>query len=600
MKKSEDRFPPAPLRFAISQLFALLAWTVALTSVAAANQSLPAHPELKSHTAHFEKKIYKVSDNVYSAVGWGLANTIMVEGQDGIIIVDTGEDIVSAREVQKEFRKISTKPVKAIIYTHFHPDHISGVKAFASQEQVDAGEVMIVAHSTLLDNVINQGGQIGPILGIRTGYTSGVFLSEDENEGMNLGIGPRPNVGRATFIAPTHTYDSRKVMSISGVEFELRHVPSEAPDETAVYLPRNNILLSGETIQGPTLPNIHTLRGTHFRDPVRWYRSIDVLRTYKAEHLVPAHGQPILGATRVEEVLRMTRDGIQFVHDQTIRHMNKGLTPDELAHIIEFPVELKTYSPYLREYYGTIKHAVRQIYNGYLGWFSGDPIYLNPAHPIDSASRHVEAMGGRQKVLGLARSAHDEGDYQWAGELATYLIRIDKTDMESRLLKASSFRHLASETINANWRNWYLTSAHELDGSLDTAKAMSRLVDAISSKDLLNALPIDESIAGLSTRLRAEKVKGLNAFVTFDVTDTEQAFGLEIRNGIAQFHREGIDRADTTFFVTKSVLQQLLAGSLSVSDAVRENDALVTGDKSLSQEFFTYFDKPTAINLTLR
>jgi alkyl sulfatase BDS1-like metallo-beta-lactamase superfamily hydrolase len=269
---------------------------VATPSVVARERVEPSIvPELKEHTSRFERHVYKIGTNVYSAVGWGLANTIMVEGRDGVIMVDVGDDIDSARDVRNELRKYSDKPVVAVVYTHFHPDHINGVKAYASDEYVESGAIQIIAHQTLLENVINQGANIGPILAIRTGYTAGVFLEPAQDEGMNLGIGPKPNVGRATFIAPTLTYDEKMSVTLAGVNMEFIHVPSEAPDETIIYPPEEKILLSGETTQGSTLPNIHTLRGTKFRDPVRWYKSIDVLRSYRAEHLVPSHGQPVSG-----------------------------------------------------------------------------------------------------------------------------------------------------------------------------------------------------------------------------------------------------------------------------------------------------------------
>lgn len=575
------------------------------SNLAAADADRPAieptiHPELFAHTDRFHKKIYKIGSNVYSAVGWGLANTVMIEGSDGIVIVDVGEDIDSAREVHKELRKISGKPVRAIVYTHFHPDHINGVKAFTSVDDVASGAVKIIAHESLLDNVINQGAIVGPILGMRTGYTAGVFLEDEDNAGMNFGIGPMPNVGNATFIAPTHTYEAGETLSVAGITLELRHVPSEAPDETAVYLPQERILLSGETTQGPTLPNIHTLRGTRYRDPVRWYKSIDVLRSYRAEHLVPSHGTPVSGQENVEQVLTMTRDGIQYIHDQTVRHMNKGLTPDELVEVVKLPPRLANYEPYLREYYGTVKHSVRQIYHGYLGWFNGDPVDLDPVAPLERSRRYVELMGGREAVLATTNEVYGHGDYQWAAELATHLIRADTADMEARQLKADSFRHLGYAQINPNWRNWYLTSARELDGSLDVVAAQRRLMLAIASPDLISALPPARLLESLSVRLKAEDTHELQLTVAFHIDDTDEKYALELRNGIVQFHRMNLPAGDATLILQSSDIFRLLSGQVTVAGALESGTMQALGDDKVISQFLGYFDSLAQINLTVR
>ena len=556
--------------------------------------------ELRKHSAHFEKEIYKIGSNVHSAVGWGLANIIMIEGVDGIVIVDTGEDVDSSREVYAELRALTDKPLKAIIYTHFHPDHIGGVKAFTSTAEVQAGGVSVIAHRTLLDNVINQGSRISPILGMRTGYTSGVFLEPADLDGMNLGIGPMPNVGRGSFIAPTVTYESAKTLTIAGTKMELRHVPSEAPDETAVFLPDENILLSGEAIQGPTLPNIHTLRGTKYRDPVTWYKSIDILRDYEADYLVPSHGKPVYGRDNVEEVLRMTRDGIQFIHDQTVRYMNRGLTPDELVEKVALPPDLANYAPYLREFYGTVKHSVRQIYQGYLGWFDGDPVSLDPTPRRAAANRLITLMGGSDAVFAEAEAAYDAADYQWAAELATLLIRVDFQNMDARSLKAAGFRQLAYAQLNSNWRNWYLTSARELEGSLDVGAVQQRLVRAMSSPDVLSALPVGNLIENLSVRLASENVAGGRALVAFSLTDTKQSYALELRNGIAEFHAQPIENPDAKFILTRNALLKLLSGQMTVEDGQRNGEIRLAGDEALLHDFFDYFDPLQPINLTVR
>ena len=559
------------------------------------------HPELAEHTRHFDKKVYKIGENIYSAVGWSLANTIMIVGDEGVIIVDPGVNYETSVESEKALRAFSGKPVKAVIYTHFHPDHWGGVKAWVSEDDVKAGDVEVIAHDTLLGNVIRQGGTIGPILAMRSAYTFGGALPPEDSKGMNGGIGPSEGGGTATFIAPTRTFSDTLDIEIDGIRMHLVHVPSEAPDEVAVWLPDSEILLSGETIQGPTLPNIHTIRGTKFRDPLQWYRSIDVLRSFGAKDMVPSHGQPVYGADKVEEVLQMTRDGIQFVHDQTIRHMNRGLTPEELAQVVAFPPYLADYKPYLREYYGTVKHGVRQIYNGYLGFFDGDPTTLDPVERVEAARRYVALMGGREKVLEAAKAAYEDGDNQWSAELATHLIRIDHEDRDARVLKAAALRRLGYASMNINWRNWYLTSAMELEGKIRPVAVLQAMAQNFSSADVIAQWPPARLVEGLSVRLRAEDTGDINLVAGFRFADTGDEHALEIRRAIAQFHEALPDEPDFVLVMPKQVFMGLSLGVMTVEQALETGAATVEGSEEAAKAFFGYFDPPAApIWLTVR
>ena len=206
--------------------------------------------ELAAHTKVFAQQLYRVADNVYSAVGWQLGNVVMIEAPEGLIIVDTGESVSESRKIMAEFRKITDKPVKAVVYTHFHPDHINGVQAFVTREQVESGDVQIYAHDTLLANVVAQGALVGPILGVRSAYSFGSFLEAQDEQDMNGGIGPLVTPEPSTFIAPTVTFADKLDTTIAGLDVQFLHVPSEAPDEIVLYLPANRVLISAEVDQG--------------------------------------------------------------------------------------------------------------------------------------------------------------------------------------------------------------------------------------------------------------------------------------------------------------------------------------------------------------
>ncbi len=559
------------------------------------------HPELKAHTELFKKKVYKIGENIYSAVGWAPANTIMIEGEDGIILVDVGREIESAKEVKKEFSKITSKPIKAIILTHFHPDHIHGMKGWVSEEEVNNGSVEIYAHEQLVDNLAGQSVQLGPILSMRTRYTFGAFLSPEDRKDMNIALGPLTKVGTFTFIPPTITMKKTLDITVSGIRMTLIHVPSEAPDEIVVYLPDSKILLSAEVIQGPTFPNLYPLRGSKFRDPVLWFKSIDVLRSLKAENMVPGHGQPVFGASHVEDVLRMYRDGIQYLHDQTLRFMNRGLTPDELVHKVTFPPHLENYKPYLRQYYGTVKHCVRDIYYGYLGWFQGDPVALDPIPKKKQSKRLVRLMGGRNTVLKEAKKVYENGDYQWAAELATYLIRIDHNDRDARNIKAAAFRNLGYAQMNINWRNWYLTSAMELDGSLDMESAHKLPGQKFASPDVVKALPAGVIIEALTLRLIAEQTFDAQLTMGFQITEADENYAIEIRRGVAQFHEYLPEKVDVKLKMSRSFLNENILNILNIKNGVNSGDVTVEGKWTNVERFFNYFElEPFPIWLTIR
>ena len=576
-----------------------------------ANADLPAeriepsiNAELAEHTKHFNEKVYKIADNVWSAVGWNLANSVMIEAPEGLIIVDTGESAEQSRKVLAEFRTISDKPIKAIVYTHFHPDHINGVKGFVSEAQVKSGEVQIYAQETLLDNVVTQGALVGPILGMRSAYSFGAALPDSDKQQMNAGLGPLVHEGDSTFIAPTITFRDKLDTTIAGLPVQFLHVPSEAPDEIVLYLPNNRVLISAEVTQGPTLPNIHTLRGTKFRDPVVWVDSLDRLRTFQADYMVPLHGQPVSGKDKVEEVLRMTRDAIAYIHDQTVRWMNKGLTPDELVEKVQLPPHLAGYTPYLREYYGTVKHSVRQIYQGYLGWFQGDPVDLDPIPPVEKAKRLIELMGGRDKLLMASGQAYLKGDYQWAAELAGYAIRVDHGDKLARDIKARSLRKLGYASMNINWRNWYLMSAMELEGSFDNGVAEDmgrRIRGAFLSPDMLKNLPARIFLQNWVTRIDPQKSADVNLTLGFVFPDIDEQWALEIRRGVVEMHR-GIPEG-TTLKLTfdKTYLDTVISGQNSLLKGALLGDVKVDGNLLDIKTFLGCFDfEDTAIALTVR
>ena len=571
------------------------------------------HPKLTEHSQKMVPGVYQVADSVYLAYGYALTSPAMIVGDDGVIIVDPPEDVNKGLRTLEEFRKFSDKPVKAVVYSRWHIDHYAGVAAYVSHEDAASGEVKIIAHKTFLANMIkNSTGGTGPIIAARVDYSLGSYLDVDAEGRINGGLGPDFVIENPSLIAPNTLVDDKLDITVAGVRMEIKWVPSEAPDEIAVWLPDLEVLHSVEILQGESFPNLHTIRGTRYRDPELWFTGIDTLREYPAKFMVPSHGRPVSGYEEVAETLTAYRDAIQYVYDQTLRHINKGLLPDDLVEVVKLPPHLANH-PWLGDFYGGVPHSVRQIYFGEMGWFQGDPTFLAPKHPRESSTRYVNMMGGRDTVLEAARSAARAGDQQWTAELTTHLVRINTGDTDARLLKAQALRQIGYTQTNNNWRNWYLTSAQELDGTIDYSKALD-----IQAPDLMRAFPTSEFIRGLRFRLQAENTLDVNMTMGFSVPDVNEAYGVEIRRGVAQFHEFLPENADVVMEMDRATLDSMLAGDMEALGIDGAQPAspqatlvaifqsgkakLTRGTAEDFQRFFSYFDPVSTepIALTIR
>jgi alkyl sulfatase BDS1-like metallo-beta-lactamase superfamily hydrolase len=286
----------------------------------------------------------------------------------------------------------------------------------------------------------------------------------------------------------------------------------------------------------------------------------------------------------------MTRDGIQFIHDQTLRHMNKGATPDELVNLVKMPPYLSDYTPFLREYYGTVKHSVRQIYNGYLGWFAGDPVDLDPLPAPKASKRYIALMGGRNNVISHAEKALKEQEYQWAAELVTHLISIDRVDQDARNIKARAYRELGVASMNINWRNWYLSASYELEGKIDPLKNLISAVGIFSSPDVISQWPLAKILEGLSVRLNPEVSKDINLKINFTAVDTNEQHGLEVRQSIMQFHDVILPEARLAIQAPRQAIIGLLMGKLSVAQFTALPVVSITGNADDLNLFISMLD----------
>jgi alkyl sulfatase BDS1-like metallo-beta-lactamase superfamily hydrolase len=286
--------------------------------------------EMTDHSRTMNPGVFTlIGKNVHQIFGYALSALTLVEGDDGLILIDPAEDVEKAKLQLEQIRKISDKPIKAVVYSHWHTDHYAGVKAFITDEQAASGEVKVIAHRDFMDNVIaNSASGDGPITGARLDYSLGTLLEVGPEGRVNGGLGPDVVMRTVSLVRPNTPVDDRLEHTVAGVRMVHFWAPSEAVDEIVTWFPDLGVLQSAEVIQGESFPNLHSIRGTRYRDPQAWFKSIDKhLRPLPADFMIPSHGRPVSGREQVAKVLRDYRDAISYVYDQTMRWINRGPFP---------------------------------------------------------------------------------------------------------------------------------------------------------------------------------------------------------------------------------------------------------------------------------
>jgi alkyl sulfatase BDS1-like metallo-beta-lactamase superfamily hydrolase len=432
-------------------------------AVGAASANTQVEPKLalkmlNEQDRQFEQQVVKVTDNVFTAVGFHGANTSMIVGTDGVIIIDTLLGPGSATNAFRALRRFSEKPVRAIIYTHSHADHTGGASVFAGD---DNPEIYATENFGSAEGV---NSAVDPIKAKRGLRQFGRNLSPEE--ATNRGVAPTGTIDHDRgkgYLPPTFRLrgDSHKT-TLSGVEIEMYVGSGETDDALFIWLPKEKVLFSGDNFY-QAFPNLYAIRGTVYRDVLDWSNSVAKMATFEPEYLVPGHTLPIKGKKDATSALENYGEAIRSVYDQTVKGINEGKSPDVIAHEVELPQHLQDKS-YLIEFYGTIPHAVRAIYAGLLGWYDGNPTTLNPLAPKLKAQKIAELAGGTETLTQQMQTALRNNEFQWALELADHLKWLDDCDRELvRESKINALRGLAAREYNAPNRNYYLSYANELE-----------------------------------------------------------------------------------------------------------------------------------------
>ena len=535
--------------------------------------------------------LFKVTEGIYQLRGYDLSNMTLIEGETGWIVVDP----LTARETAAAAfafarQHLGERPIVAMIFTHSHIDHFGGVLGILTGEGVQAEHIRIIAPQGFMEEATSENVIAGTAMSRRAMLMYGKQLARSERGHVDSGLGISPAFGSFGLLEPTEIIDrTPQTLMIDGVEFIFQNAPgSEAPAELTFYLPHARAF-NGAEVTSHNLHNLYTLRGAKVRDALRWSHYIDesIELFGEAEVYLASHHWPIWGTARIIDFLEVQRDTYKYIHDQTVRLFNQGLTPGEIAETIELPASLQQ-EFHNRGYYGTLRHNARAVYQNYLGWYDGNPAHLNPLPPVEAGRRYVELAGGAPALLQNAQASYDKADYRWAAELLNHLVFADPSNIQAKSLLAACYDQLGYQAESGPWRDVYLSAALELrHGPPDQGLNIAAMAD------LLRQTPVRRFFDSMAVRLNGPDAEGVTLSVNFVFTDLGESYLLDIGHAVLHHRPSKPDTpADATLKLTHEMFLSMLTGEAGLKDLLLSDQIELEGSMLDLGKFFSLLDKP--------
>ncbi|WP_208744306.1 alkyl/aryl-sulfatase [Citrobacter portucalensis] len=534
--------------------------------------------------------LFQVTDGVYQIRNLDLSNMTIMEGKEGITVIDP---LVSAETAKVGmdlyYKNRGKRPVVAVIYTHSHVDHYGGVRGVIDEADVKSGKVKVYAPAGFMKEAVSENIMAGNAMSRRASYMYGNLLKPDAKGQVGAGLGTTTSAGTVTLIEPTNyiTHTGQKEV-IDGLTYDFMMAPgSEAPSEMLWYVEEKGMIEAAEDVTH-TLHNTYSLRGAKIRDPLAWSKYInDVIGRWggKANIIIAQHHWPTWGNENVVTLMKSQRDMYRYINDQTLRMANQGLTRDEIAANFKLPSGLEK-SWASRGYYGSVSHDVKATYVFYLGWFNGNPATLNELPPVDAAKKYVDYMGGADAIMQKAKTDYAQGNYRWVAQVTNNIVFADPSNKEARNLEADALEQMGYQAESGPWRNFYLTGAQELRNGV-----VKGATPNTASPDTVKAMSPEMFFDYLAVHINGEKAANAQAVFNVDLGADGGKYKLELENGVLNHSADAqASNADASITLNRATLNKIILKEESLKQAEEKGDVQISGNHAKLDEFLGYLD----------
>ncbi len=530
--------------------------------------------------------LFEVTDGIYQVRGYDMANLTLIESDNGWIVFDPLMSVECTKAAMELAEKnLGKRDIKAVIISHSHVDHFGGIGGVISaeevadvnlslSEQLASGKIPVIVPEGFEAHAVSENIYAGVAMQRRAAYQYGVYLAPSIKSTLAMGIGMGQSTGTLSYISPSYEIkETGESYVIDGVKLEFQMTPgTEAPAEMNTWLPDKKALWVAENCTG-TLHNLYTLRGAQIRDGSAWAKYIcETIALYGAEAEVTfqSHNWPHWGNEVLNEYLENTAAVYQYINDKTLEYINQGYTSDEISNMIELPKE-HAKNWYTRQYYGTVAHNSKAVYQKYMGWYDANPVNLNPLTPSESAKKWVEYLGDTDRVLEMAKADYDKGEYQWVAEITNVIVYAEPDNTAARLLCADALEQLGYQAESGTWRNAYLTAAYELRGLREPDGEIT-----IQSGVMLANISADNIFDYIGIALDKEAMADKDITVNVVLTDLNRQYMLKFKNGVLLKYEGTLsDEADVTIKTVRKALLLMMSGSFEQFS----EKAVIEGDK---------------------
>lgn len=533
--------------------------------------------------------LFEVTDGIYQLRGYDIANMTLIDGDTGWIVVDP---LTSKETAQHAFefamQHLEIKPIVAIIFTHSHADHYGGATALATLEDVEAGRVRVIAPEGFMEEVVSETAVAGIAQFRRGTYMYGKNLPLSVRGHIDSGLGKGVGFGSSSILPPTTLVSNTlQEETIDGVTFVFQNAEhTEAPAELTFYLPHQKAWCGAELVSRQ-MHNIYTLRGAKVRDSLNWSNTVgEVIDLFgETEVYFASHHWPIWGNDLVVDFLEKQRDMYKYIHDQTVRLGNAGLTPREIAEQLQLPETLRNNFSN-RGYYGSVSHNAKAVYQFYWGWYDGNPANLNPLPPVESSKKMVEFMGGPNSLLTKAQESFDNGEYRWVAEVLNQLVFADPSNASAKALLARTYDQLGYIAESGPWRDIYLSGAYELRHGVSESG-----INMAANTEQLRFMPVSNFLDAIAASLDGPEAEGENLVINFVFTDINESYVLRVKNAVLHHKQAEPDPdANATVTLTHSLFVNLLTQQAGITGVLFGDALEFSGSKLDLIRFFSLLD----------